>query len=72
MYREQPSKNFSDSGWRFFAGNEKKEYCDEPSNFSIYNLSTIIEIDNKIVELLDAPIGSKFELNKKNQFVEVK
>src|SRR5215831_15426900 len=36
MYREEPD-NELDSGWRFFAGSESQEYCDDPPilNFSM-------------------------------------
>ncbi len=40
MYREPPFFK-SDSGWRFFAGDETQEYADEPSNYEIYEVNTI-------------------------------
>lgn len=53
-YREQPDHH-SDSGWRFFAGDETQEYADEPNNFAIYDLNTIANYDREIVPLLDEP-----------------
>ena len=40
MYRENPASEF-DTGWRFFAGDEKEQYTDNPNNFEIYELNTI-------------------------------
>ena len=40
MYRESPS-NKSDSGWRFFSGNEDEIYTNDPNNFGIFDLYTI-------------------------------
>ena len=36
MYREQPSNDKPDSGWRFFAGNEDDEYINNPDNVHIF------------------------------------
>ena len=60
MYRENPS-NESDSGWRFFAGNEDEEYTNNPDNFSIFDLNTICNYDRTIIPYLESEIGSSFE-----------
>lgn len=60
MYRENPS-NESDSGWRFFAGNEDEEYTNNPDNFSIFDLNTICNYDRTIIPYLESKIGSSFE-----------
>jgi len=59
MYREIPS-NESDSGWRFFAGDETDEYTNNPDNFSIFELNTICNYDNEIIPLLESEIGKSF------------
>jgi hypothetical protein len=59
-YREQPDSK-SDSGWRFFAGDETQEYADDPSNFAIYDVNTIANYDREIVALLDEPAPAEFE-----------
>jgi hypothetical protein len=59
MYREQPDDD-TDSGWRFFAGDESEEYADTPENFGIYAVNTICNYDAAIIPLLDAPFGSAF------------
>ena len=43
-YREEPS-NDQDSGWRFFAGDEPEDFCDNADNFAIYGLNTIANIE---------------------------
>ena len=60
MYRENPS-NESDSGWRFFAGNEDEEYTNNPDNFSIFDLNTICNYDRTIIPYLESEIGTAFE-----------
>ena len=59
-YREQPDHE-SDSGWRFFAGDETQEYADDPSNFEIYDVNTIANYDREIVPLLNEPAEVQFE-----------
>lgn len=60
MYREKPD-NDNDSGWRFFSGEEDQEYVDNPNNIAIYDVDTILAIDNSIKVYLSSPIGSAFE-----------
>ena len=60
MYRENPS-NESDSGWRFFAGNEEEEYTNNANNFGIFDLNTICDYDRTIIPYLNSEIGASFE-----------
>lgn len=60
MYRENPD-NDKDSGWRFFAGIEDDKYADNPDNFGIYDISSVLEIDKTITPYLDASAGMAFE-----------
>lgn len=60
MYRENPT-NESDSGWRFFAGDESEEYTDNADNFEIYDLNTICNYDDSIIPYLNSEIGSALE-----------
>ena len=70
MYREEPDFE-QDSGWRFFAGAESKEYLADPNNLGIYSLNTIANYDPEIVPLLDSPVGSEFERDGKGgKFIE--
>ena len=60
MYREN-SSNESDSGWRFFAGNEDEVYTNNSDNFGIFDLNTICNYDRTIMPYLESEIGSSFE-----------
>lgn len=65
MYREQPDGS-NDSGWRFFCGDEDQEYADNPDNIGIYDINTILEIDDSILPHLDSPFGTAFEREDEN------
>lgn len=60
MYRENPS-NESDSGWRFFSGNEDEIYTNNPDNFNIFELNTICNYDKTIISYLESEFGSSFK-----------
>lgn len=68
MYREKPS-NKLDNGWRFFSGNESREYINNLIHTHPYDTNTIANIDPEIVPYLDSPFNSAFERNPKtNKF----
>ena len=60
MYREKPDEGKSDSGWRFFAGNETEEYVNDSRNYHIFALNTISNYDSDIIPYLNSKIGSKY------------
>lgn len=60
VYREAPDQAH-DSGWRVFSGHESPEYIDDPSNFAMYNVSTILEIEPALAQILDADHPVAFE-----------
>jgi hypothetical protein len=60
MYREQP-KNESDSGWRFFAGDEDDQYMANLDLHGVYAVNTVANYDPEIIPFLRAPVGSQFE-----------
>lgn len=60
MYREEPD-NTSDSGWRFFSGDESDEYVNNPENIGLYSIETISQIDPDIIPLLCNEVGTAFE-----------
>jgi hypothetical protein len=70
LYREEPD-NENDSGWRVFSGEESQEYADDASNFAMYNVSTILEIDPTIVTLLGAPWPVAFERGASGTFTKL-
>lgn len=59
-YREKPD-NETDSGWRFFAGNESQEYVDNADNLTILPVKSIIEKDMSIVSIINSEYGTAFE-----------
>jgi len=69
MYREKPD-NDTDSGWRFFAGNEDDEYVNNPKNIGIYKLNTICNYDQDIIPFLNASYGTAFAKNENGEFIE--
>jgi hypothetical protein len=70
MYREEPSDP-QDSGWRFFSGEEDQEYANNPENFEIYDIHTILKIDDSIQEHLLSNYGSSFEKNNAGFFIKI-
>jgi hypothetical protein len=60
MYREKPDWP-SDSGWRFLAGNESRDYIENADNLALYDVNIIANFDPEIIPFLDAPLGSAFE-----------
>ena len=60
MYREEPSPNNPDSGWRFFKGDEDEEYTSNPDNVHIFALNTICNYDKDIIPYLNSKIGSAY------------
>lgn len=71
MYRENPFDK-QDSGWRFMAGDETEEYMNDTSKSGIYHLNTICNYDEKIIPLLNSPIGSVFRRNSKGELILIK
>jgi hypothetical protein len=49
-----------DSGWRFFAGDESEAYMARQSNFNIFPVNAIANLDPDIIPLLNSPVGSAF------------
>lgn len=46
------------SGWMFFSGEEDQAYLDNPENWNIVSLGAVLNVDNGIIEFLDADIGT--------------
>ena len=68
MYREEPSNNVPDSGWRFFKGDENEEYMNNPDNFHIFALNTICNYDSDIIPYLNSKVGSSYIRINSNEF----
>ncbi len=72
IYREKPFKNFPDSGWRFFAGDESKEYSADRNNSNIFTLNVICNYDESVIPLLDAEVGTVYIRKDGGDFIESK
>jgi hypothetical protein len=48
MYREDPEEE-SDTGWRFFAGDESEDYMNDLRNSGVYAVNTIANYDPAIL-----------------------
>lgn len=59
MVRTEPDGDV-DSGWQFFAGDESQEYCDQPTNFGVYDVNTVCNYDPSIIPLLRTPPPAAF------------
>lgn len=71
MYREQPSEQNPDSGWRFMAGNEDDEYMNNtnnPNNHHIFAINTICNYDKDIIPYIHSKIGSCYIRVDSNKF----
>lgn len=49
-----------DSGWRFFSGEESDAYIANDTNFNIFPVNAIANLDEDIIPLLKSPVGSAF------------
>lgn len=68
MYREKPTEENPDSGWRFMAGNENEEYMNNPSNHHIFAINTVCNYDKDIIPYLHSNIGSSYIRVANNKF----
>ena len=68
MYREEPSPNNPDSGWRFFKGDEDEEYTSNPDNVHIFALNTICNYDKDIIPYLHSTVGASYVRVNENTF----
>ena len=70
MYRENPTSNMPDSGWRFLAGNEDASFMNAPKNHHVFAINTICNYDSDIIPYLNSNIGSAFIRVEGNKFIE--
>lgn len=69
-FREKPD-NETDSGWRFFTGEEDQEYVDNPDNIIIIPIDEMLEKDGSIKTILDSEYQTAYEKNNL-EFIEIK
>ena len=68
MYREKPSIK-DDSGWRFFKGNEDESFTENADNFRIFTLSSLIDMDDSVVDYLQMNEGTSLIRIGNNKFI---
>ncbi len=68
MYRDEISRSFSDSGWRFYEGNESGGYEETLNNSSIMSVHDIAENDPAIIPFLKSPYGTALYKNENGEF----
>ena len=66
LYREEPD-NEQDSGWRVFRGEESPEYADDPNNTVLVPLGSIVDRNEELKAVIEAPPGSAFERRSEDQ-----
>ncbi|GHU54825.1 hypothetical protein FACS1894132_10030 [Clostridia bacterium] len=70
FFREPTEEtNVSDSGWRFFAGDETNRDANNPDKFQAVTLNVICNYDAEVMPFLKSDIGSAFERDENGKFV---
>ncbi|HEY3548008.1 MAG TPA: DUF2185 domain-containing protein [Propionicimonas sp.] len=62
LYREEPDGP-GDSGWRIFVGDEVQADADDPSNFCISAVSTLVAVHPELAQLLVPGVLGGWEWN---------
>lgn len=63
--REQPL-NKVDNGWRFLSNIDDDEFLSNSDNMSIWDFSTIVEIEPAILSIYEMPVGTDATLIREN------
>lgn len=71
MFRE-PAVAESDSGWRFFAGDEDQDYIQNGNNFGALDLNLICNYSPDAIEFLSMPVGTLVARNDEGVFEVMK
>jgi hypothetical protein len=76
IYREEPmekdeERDYIDSGWRIFSGDESDEYVNDVENISLVSLGAVLSIDDSLIDLLESEVGKSFERNEDGIFAEI-
>lgn len=76
LYRENPAEagdglaNFS--GWNIMAGDEDDAYLDNPDNWHYVSLGSVLNIDDRFIDVLDAPFDTEFVYDpEQDSFIEL-
>lgn len=69
MCRDEASKHFEDSGWRFYGKDEDEDYWDNSDNFVIYSIHRLAERFENIIPLLRDPVNTAYFCTDTNEFI---
>lgn len=67
FYRQKPL-NDQDSGWCFFSNDDPKDCIDRPECLGIYDVNTILGVDESILPFLDEDVGTAFFRNQNGKW----
>ena len=59
------------SGWTFMSGTETQEYADDPNNWALYEVNTVVNYDKSIIPYLNSPFKTAYGRDVKTDvFIE--
>jgi len=71
LYREQPDDP-QDSGWRVFTGSETQEDADDPDNFQVNAVSTLLMVHPQLAQVLAPGVSGAWKWSDDQaRYVEV-
>ena len=70
MFRDEPTPNHPDSGWRFYKGDENEEYSGNSNNHHVFAINTICNYDSDIIPYLHLPVGTHLIKTQGGGFIE--
>jgi hypothetical protein len=71
LHRVEPNSP-RDSGWTAFAGDEDKDYANDPANYHSVSLGDLLELHESLAGVLAEPPGAAFELDAGDVFRRVR
>ena len=71
LYRDEPLFS-GDSGWRVYSGEEDDNFLEGSNNFSNITIGELIMRDERLEEIIFAPIGTQYEwFEEYDKFIEL-
>jgi len=70
MLRDDPNSE-QDTGWTFFSGYEDDDFNSDSANFQVVSLGVLLNMDDSILEFLDASPPCAYERDGSGRFVVV-
>ena len=71
LYREQPDGP-GDSGWRIFTGSESQAEADDPDNFQVNAVATLLAVHPQLAQVVKEGVGGAWEWSEADaRYIEV-